>query len=52
MDGALQRLLDMNQPFDVELLDQVVQCTQNPMDRSRATAHEILMTLQQDPNMW
>ena len=50
--AAGQRLLDETQPFDVAILDGIVQAAYDPRHPERATANEILMKLRERPNCW
>lgn len=45
-------LLNHAGPFDVALLDKVVAVSQNPSDPTRQGAHQLLIEMQQDPDMW
>ena len=39
-------------PFDVSLLDSVVQSAFSPTSPTRAAANTVLMTIQENPSMW
>lgn len=52
MEATLTKLLDFNTPFDVPLLEQVVTCANNPSDPNLFAANNVLMQLQQCPDMW
>ncbi|KAM3571498.1 hypothetical protein VYU27_006474 [Nannochloropsis oceanica] len=52
MDQARISLLSNEHPFDVALLDNVVTCSQNPSDPNRQAAHQLMMEMQQDSEMW
>ena len=52
MEAALQRLLDNSQEFDIALLDNVVTTAYNPISPERAAANKVLMTLQENPDLW
>ena len=52
MEEALQRLLSTTEEFDTTLLDQVVAAAYDPVNPQRAAANNVLMTLQENPDLW
>jgi exportin-1 len=52
MEEALQRLLSTTEEFDTALLDQVVAAAYDPVNPQRAAANTVLMTLQENPDLW
>lgn len=52
MEGALQRLQDGSQEFDVALLDNVVAAVYDPRSTQQNAANKALMTLQENPDIW
>lgn len=52
MEEALQRLLSTHEEFDTALLDQVVATAYDPVNPQRAAANNVLMTLQENPDLW
>jgi Importin beta-related nuclear transport receptor len=52
MEEALQRLLSTSEEFDTDLLDQVVATAYDPVNPQRAAANTVLMTLQENPDLW
>jgi len=52
MQAALQKLLDPNVEFDIPLLDKVVSTAYDPVNPQRSAANEVLMKLQETPDLW
>ena len=52
MEGALQRLQDASQEFDIALLDNVVATVYDPRSTQQIAANKALMTLQENPDIW
>jgi len=52
MEEALQRLSSTTEEFDIALLDQVIAAAYDPVNPQRAAANKVLMTLQENPDLW
>mmetsp|Transcript_11902 Transcript_11902/g.18076 ORF Transcript_11902/g.18076 Transcript_11902/m.18076 type:complete len:1092 (+) Transcript_11902:405-3680(+) len=52
MQAALQHFLDPNVEFDIPLLDKVVSTAYDPINPQRAAANDVLMKLQESPDLW
>mmetsp|Transcript_40781 Transcript_40781/g.49653 ORF Transcript_40781/g.49653 Transcript_40781/m.49653 type:complete len:1093 (-) Transcript_40781:637-3915(-) len=52
MESAAQRLLDPSVEFDVSLLDSVITTAYDPVHPQRSAANKVLMSLQQNPDLW
>lgn len=52
MEEALTRLASTSEEFDINLLDQVVAAAYDPVNPQRAGANKVLMTLQENPDIW
>ena len=52
MEEALTRLSSTSEEFDINLLDQVVAAAYDPVNPQRAGANKVLMTLQENPDIW
>lgn len=52
MEEALTRLSSASEEFDINLLDQVVAAAYDPVNPQRAGANKVLMTLQENPDIW
>lgn len=48
----MERILDFSQPFDVGLLDQVVECVYQGTTQERDLAQRVLTQLQEHPDAW
>eukprot|EP00611_Tribonema_gayanum_P030255 TRINITY_DN8353_c0_g1_i1.p1 TRINITY_DN8353_c0_g1~~TRINITY_DN8353_c0_g1_i1.p1 ORF type:complete len:1092 (+),score=466.29 TRINITY_DN8353_c0_g1_i1:336-3611(+) len=52
MEAAAAKLMDMSQPFDLALLDQVVTATYDPHNPQQQQANRLLMQLKDHKEMW
>ncbi|RHZ23278.1 hypothetical protein DYB37_002037 [Aphanomyces astaci] len=52
MEQVGAKLLDMNVPLDVAMLDEVVACMQNPNNPHHAMANEIMVAFQAHQDSW
>lgn len=52
IEAALQHLLDPNIEFDIALLDKVVSTAYDPSNPQRSAANDVLMKLQENPDLW
>ena len=52
MQAALQHFLDPNVEFDIPLLDKVVTTAYDPVNPQRKAANDVLMKLQENPDLW
>ncbi|RHY29185.1 hypothetical protein DYB32_005362 [Aphanomyces invadans] len=52
MEQVGAKLLDMNAPLDVAMLDEVVACMQNPNNPHHAMANEIMVAFQGHQDSW
>jgi exportin-1 len=52
IEAAGQQLMDFSKPFDVNVLDQVVEAMFNPSNPQRPVANRVLMALQEHQDMW
>jgi exportin-1 len=52
IEAAGQQLMDFTKPFDVNVLDQVVEAMFNPSNPQRPVANRVLMALQEHQDMW
>lgn len=52
MESIGTKLLDFSQPFDVSLLDQVVNAMNDPSNSQRGVANQIMVALQEHKESW
>lgn len=52
MENLGSRLLDFSQPFEVQMLDVVVQAMNDPQHHERKVANEIMVALQSHQDAW
>jgi exportin-1 len=52
MEAIGQKLLDFSQPFDVDALEQVVSCMNDPRSPHQRIANEIMVALQNHQDAW
>lgn len=52
MEAAAAQILDMNQPFDANLLDELCSIALNGTNVHRAAANDFLVRMKEHPDMW
>jgi len=52
MEAAAAKLLDASQPFDVSLLDGIVNATFDARNPQQQAANQVLMTLKENDQLW
>lgn len=48
----MQRICDLSQEMDVQLLDNIVHTAYDPINPQRASANKVLMALKDNPDIW